>query len=60
MPMDLLKIMKMPLVTKNRKYSRNSDRKQIKNTKGLTKGQKITQKTLKNFRKIISTFLTNF
>ena len=60
MPMDLLKIMKMPLVTKNRKYSRNSDRKQTKNTKGLTKGQKITQKTLKNFRKIISTFLTNF
>ena len=37
----LAQIMEMPLVIENRKYGRNSDRKQIENTKGLMEGQKL-------------------
>ena len=53
--MDLLKIMKMTLVTENKKYSRNSDKKRTKNAKGLTKGQKLSerlQKFHKNYKYI--------
>ena len=41
MPLNLLIITEMPLVTENRKYNRNFDRKQTENTKGLMEGKKL-------------------
>ena len=42
----------MPLVTKNRKYSRNFDRKQTENTKWLIEGQKSPERPQKIPKKI--------
>ena len=39
---------------RKQKYSSYSDKKQIENTKGLTKGQKLPEKTPKNSKKIIN------
>ena len=42
----------MSLVTENRKYSKNFDKKQTENTKGLTEGQKLPERPQKNLEKL--------
>ena len=42
----------MSLVTENRKYSKNSDRKWAENIKGLTESQKLSERP----RKILEKF----
>ena len=46
----------MPLVTENRKYSRNSYRKLTENTKGLIESQKLLGRP----QKVSNTFLIYF
>ena len=40
------------IVIENRKYSRNFDRKQTENTKGLIEGQKLPEKPQKILEKL--------
>ena len=42
----------MPLLTKNRKNSRNFDRKQIENIKWPTEGQKLSERPQKILEKL--------
>ena len=44
--------MKIPLITENRKYNRNSDKKQTENTKGLTEGPKLPERPRKISKKL--------
>ena len=44
--------MKIPLVTENRKYNRNSDQNQTENTKGLTEGRKLLERPRKIPKKL--------
>ena len=52
MPLDFLKITKISFVIENTKYSKNFDRKQTENAKGLTEGKKYPKRPQKFLEKL--------